>query len=234
VRDYTLLYNAMLNTIGIKTLFVSGWAFNGEQTSGDKDTIGHAWTLALIDGKWKELDSTWGLLEGVPAGHFFKNFNQDKYSFNFYTPDANPTVEHIPTIKMNEIIETTNKITEPTNKIVETTNKIIEPTNKIVETTNKITEPTNKKVETTNKIVEPTNKIIETTNKIVETTNNNNVGNNNNNDGNNNNGGNNNNNDGNNNNGGNNNNNNKENKSDTTQTKTDDQDNDDIEIFNII
>ena len=228
-EHYTLLYNAMLNTIGIKTLFASGWAFNGEQTSGDKDTIGHAWTLALIDGKWKELDSTWGLLEGLSAGHIFKNFNQDKYSFNFYTPDANPNVEHIPTIKMNKtiestniitettnkIVETTNKITEPTNKKVELTNKIIEntnkkvePTNKIIETTNKIVEPTNKIIETTNKIVEPTNKIIETTNKIVESTYNNNGRNNNNN-----------------------NNNNNDNKSDTTQTKTDEQDNDDIEII---
>ena len=214
-EHYTLLYNAMLNTIGIKTLFASGWAFNGEQTSGDKDTIGHAWTLALIDGKWKELDSTWGLLEGVSAGHIFKNFNQDKYSFNFYTPDANPNVEHIPTIKMNKTIESTNIITETTNKIVETTNKTTEPTNKKVELTNKIientnkkVEPTNKIIETTNKIVEPTNKIIETTNKIVESTYNNNGRNNNNN-----------------------NNNNNDNKSDTTQTKTDEQDNDDIEII---
>ena len=214
-EHYTLLYNAMLNSIGIKTLFVAGWAFDKDQTSGDKDTIGHAWSAALIDGKWKELDSTWGLLEGLSAGHIFKNFNQDKYSFNFYTPDANPNVEHIPTIKMNKTIESTNIITETTNKIVETTNKITEPTNKKVELTNKIientnkkVEPTNKIIETTNKIVEPTNKIIETTNKIVESTYNNNGRNNNNN-----------------------NNNNNDNKSDTTQTKTDEQDNDDIEII---
>ena len=73
----TLLYNAMLNSIGIKTLYLSGYAFQNNETSGDNSTIGHTWTAALIDGKWKELDATWGLFEGIPAGHIFKNFFED-------------------------------------------------------------------------------------------------------------------------------------------------------------
>ena len=80
-EHYTILYNAMLNAIGIKTLYLSGWAFEKEQTSGDINTIGHAWTAALIDNKWKELDTTWGLFEGVPAGHVMKIFNEDIYSY---------------------------------------------------------------------------------------------------------------------------------------------------------
>ena len=101
-EHYTLLYNAMLNSIGIKTLFVAGWAFDKDQTSGDKDTIGHAWSAALIDGKWKELDSTWGLFEGVPAGHIFKNFGQDKYSYSCASSSlGKPKFENIPSIKMN-------------------------------------------------------------------------------------------------------------------------------------
>ena len=67
-EHYTILYNTMLNSIGIKSLYISGWAFQGDETSGDKNTIGHAWTAALIDGKWIELDSTWGLFEGIPSG----------------------------------------------------------------------------------------------------------------------------------------------------------------------
>ena len=83
-EHYALLYNAMLNIIGIKTLYVSGWAFDGIETSGDKDTSTHAWSVALIKGKWKELDATWGLFEGVPAGHVFKNFFYDTYSYIWY------------------------------------------------------------------------------------------------------------------------------------------------------
>ena len=76
-EHYTLLYNAMLNTLGINTFYVSGWALQGNETSGNTNTTLHAWTVALIDGKWKELDATWGLFEGIPAGHIFKNFNND-------------------------------------------------------------------------------------------------------------------------------------------------------------
>ena len=83
-EHYTLLYNAMLNIIGIKTLYVSGWAFDKDETSGDKNTVTHAWSAALINGKWKELDSTWGLFEGVPAGHVLKNFGYDTYSYYWY------------------------------------------------------------------------------------------------------------------------------------------------------
>ena len=81
-EHYTKLYNAMLNAVGIKTLYISGWAFDGNQTSGNKDTSGHAWTAALIDDKWIELDATWGLFEGIPAGHIMKFFDEDRYSYS--------------------------------------------------------------------------------------------------------------------------------------------------------
>ena len=83
-EHYTKLYNAMLNAIGIKAINISGWAFQGNETSGNNKTVGHAWTAALIDGKWKELDSTWGLFEGIPAGHILKNIYTDRYYFNHY------------------------------------------------------------------------------------------------------------------------------------------------------
>jgi len=88
-EHYTILYNAMLNSIGIKTLTVVGWAFSKNETSANEDTIGHAWTVALIDGKWKELDSTWGLFEGIPAGHILKGFNKERYSYS-YSYQGNP------------------------------------------------------------------------------------------------------------------------------------------------
>ena len=73
-EHYTTLYNTMLNCIGIKTQRIFGWAFEGENTSGDENTVGHAWTLALINNngisKYMELDSTWDLFEGVPVDIF--------------------------------------------------------------------------------------------------------------------------------------------------------------------
>ena len=81
-EHYTKLYNAMLNAIGIKTLYISGWAFEGNNTAGNKDTSGHAWTAALIEDKWIELDATWGLFEGIPAGHIMKYFDEDRYSYS--------------------------------------------------------------------------------------------------------------------------------------------------------
>ena len=100
-EHYTLLYNAMLNAIGIKTVYISGWAFDKDKTSGDKSTLTHAWTAALIGEKWMELDATWGLFEGIPAGHIFKNFNQDSYSYSLYEGvTVVPTFEKTPTIQM--------------------------------------------------------------------------------------------------------------------------------------
>jgi hypothetical protein len=74
----------MLNSIGIKAMYVSGWALQNAEISANDETIGHAWTVALIDGKWIELDSTWGLFEGVPAGHIYKTLFTDSFSYSCY------------------------------------------------------------------------------------------------------------------------------------------------------
>lgn len=79
-EHFTLLFNTMLNAIGIKALTVFGWAFHDEKTSSDENEVGHAWTAALIDGKWKEFDSTWGLFQGIPAGHVLQGFFMNDFS----------------------------------------------------------------------------------------------------------------------------------------------------------
>ena len=101
-EHFTLLYNAMLNAIGIKTVYISGWAFSNAEISGNKDTVGHAWTAALIDNKWIELDATWGLFEGIPAGHIFKNFFNERYSYSTSTSltSSSPIFERDPNIYM--------------------------------------------------------------------------------------------------------------------------------------
>ena len=80
-EHYTILYNAMLNSIGIKTLTIFGWALE-EQTYANVNTIDHAWTAALINGRWIELDATWDLFEGVTAGHILKGFNKEAMSYS--------------------------------------------------------------------------------------------------------------------------------------------------------
>ena len=99
-EHYTLLYNAMLNSIGYKTLYLTGWAFDKNQISGNKDTLGHAWTAALINGKWMELDATWGLFEGIPAGHIIKTLAKDEYSYYCYQ-----NIESLPSFSLNPIIQ---------------------------------------------------------------------------------------------------------------------------------
>ena len=86
-EHYTILYNAMLNAIGIKTATIFGWALDKNKISADEKTVGHAWTLALIkdkngSDKFMELDATWDLFEGVPAGHILKGFNKETFSYS--------------------------------------------------------------------------------------------------------------------------------------------------------
>ena len=109
-EHYTILYNEMLNAIGIKTLYLTGWAFQNDETSGNKDTIGHAWTAALINGKWMELDATWGLFEGVPAGHILKGFFKGTINYRWSEGrNLEPTYDEDRTIQMvtneNDLID---------------------------------------------------------------------------------------------------------------------------------
>jgi len=79
---YTRFYNSLLNSIGIETLYVTGYSVKDLDYPNDGS---HAWTVAKIDGKWIGLDATWGIFNGyLPLCHIFKAF--DIY-FNFYFND---------------------------------------------------------------------------------------------------------------------------------------------------
>ena len=107
-EHFTLLYNAMLNSVGINTFYLSGWAFDKNTTSADENSVGHAWTAALINGKWKELDSTWGLFEGVPAGHIMKTIGKDSFSYSYRESTHDFTFKNIPSIKMTSVSDEDN------------------------------------------------------------------------------------------------------------------------------
>ena len=107
-EHFTLLYNAMLNSVGINTFYLSGWAFDKNTTSADENSVGHAWTAALINGKWKELDSTWGLFEGVPAGHIMKTIGKESFSYSYRESTHDFTFKNIPSIKMTSVSDEDN------------------------------------------------------------------------------------------------------------------------------
>ena len=83
-EHYTILYNALLNSIGIKTIYTTGYAYNSKEKllNNPLDNY-HAWTIAKIDNKWIPLDSTWGIFEGkLPLSHVFDTFIQSNVTYN--------------------------------------------------------------------------------------------------------------------------------------------------------
>ena len=89
-RHFTLLYNALLKSQGIESAYIRGIQLkitednilkeNEEylqqyKKDGNFNNLGHAWTLAEINGKWIPLDATWKLFgENFPITHIFENF----------------------------------------------------------------------------------------------------------------------------------------------------------------
>lgn len=96
--DYSFLGSHMLNSVGVEAYVISGysggssWTKNSDYTvlrtialfynpyleeQEDLDTTGHAWNVALVDGRWLEFDTTWD------SG--FVNFERDKFTHYFRT-----------------------------------------------------------------------------------------------------------------------------------------------------
>ena len=73
-HHYTLLYNALLNSIGIEAIYTSGYSVKDL----DNPTDGrHAWTVAKIGDKWLGLDATWAIYTEygyLPQCHLFQAF----------------------------------------------------------------------------------------------------------------------------------------------------------------
>ena len=123
-EHFTKLYNTMLNSRGIKTAYITGWAFKKNETTGNENTLGHTWTAAYINNKWIELDATWGLFEGIPSGHILKSFFEDKI---YYPPvqkeGDTPFLEQISEIQM---ITNSSDLEDPFPEIEDESEIIIE------------------------------------------------------------------------------------------------------------
>ena len=76
-EHFTQLYNMLLNSIGISSIFVNGLSHNCDNKLIEINSkfINHAWTLSKINNKWIPLDCTFGFFDGkLPISHIFLNF----------------------------------------------------------------------------------------------------------------------------------------------------------------
>ena len=82
---FTRLYNALLLSIGIKAVYLGGYAISGKGGKPESaSSVPHAWTMAKIDGKWKAFDSTWGLFfDKFPISHVFGNNYDFTYGYRY-------------------------------------------------------------------------------------------------------------------------------------------------------
>ena len=102
-EHFTILYNTLLNCVGIPVIYVCGLANNGEGGKTQIKDINnerHAWTLAKIEGRWIALDATWGILRGIiPVSHIFQHyFNtsiKTKFNCNVKVNELNEGIEYI-------------------------------------------------------------------------------------------------------------------------------------------
>ena len=71
--QYTILFNALLYSLGYKCIYVSGFVI--KDNDGFKSTDAHSWSIVRINGKWLPFDATWGIFSGkLPVSHIFENY----------------------------------------------------------------------------------------------------------------------------------------------------------------
>ena len=72
-KQFTILYNALLYSLGYKCVYISGFAFKDNDCFQSTDA--HSWSLVRINGKWLPFDSTWGIFSGkLPVCHIFQDY----------------------------------------------------------------------------------------------------------------------------------------------------------------
>lgn len=70
---YSLLFAAMCNEVGVRTMFLSGYSKDWMFDNGDKLYIPrHAWNAVYIDKKWRLVDVTWGAGKLIQAPGWLK------------------------------------------------------------------------------------------------------------------------------------------------------------------
>ena len=71
----TVLYNALLYSLGYQCIYVCGFAVNNNDNNYFSEDNSHAWSLIKVNDKWLPLDATWGIFSGkLPVTHFFEYY----------------------------------------------------------------------------------------------------------------------------------------------------------------
>ena len=106
-HHFTVLYNALLNSIGIKTLYASGEVIKNINDFGGEN---HAWTVAEINGKWIGLDATWNFFYGkIPQCHLYKKLEGAFEPFAIAIPEDKVSTNIIEETKFIEIVNLNSK-----------------------------------------------------------------------------------------------------------------------------
>ena len=72
-EQFTILFNALLYSLGYKCIYVSGFILKDKDSFDSNDA--HAWSLIRVNGKWLPFDATWGIFSGkLPVSHIFGNY----------------------------------------------------------------------------------------------------------------------------------------------------------------
>lgn len=77
-EDYSYLFEAMCQAIGIESRTITGYArFNPADIGKQTNTVNHAWNSVKIDGLWYLLDATWAAgTTDFRTGAFSKKFQE--------------------------------------------------------------------------------------------------------------------------------------------------------------
>ena len=79
-QHFTILYNALLNSIGIPAIYVNG--YNLKQEVNKLIPTSHSWSIINNNGKWIGIDATWGLFNGIlPINHIFFYYQGDEIHY---------------------------------------------------------------------------------------------------------------------------------------------------------
>ena len=77
----TLLYNALMYSLGYKCIYVSGFSVNKTNIYNDNDS--HSWSLIKLNNKWLPFDATCGIFTGkLPVSHVFLSYFMQKANKN--------------------------------------------------------------------------------------------------------------------------------------------------------
>ena len=69
---YAALMSRICNRVGVKTFVVGGYT----RQNGKVDILSHAWNVSFVNGKWQNIDPTWGTGQ-IVNGKFVRQLNNE-------------------------------------------------------------------------------------------------------------------------------------------------------------